>query len=340
MGSVKDLQILVPPSPEQPGRGVFVFSDRYSVFDWGEMPDHIAHKGQALCLIGAYFFEKAEALGIATHYRGLVKDGRTCRLAELTEPVNAMEVALFNIIRPKVAKGSYDYSDYGPHLRNFLLPLEVIFRNALPPGSSVFKRLEQGILTLADLGLASPPQPGQVLHPPLLDVSTKLERSDRYLSWAEARQIAGLSDQELAELRSATLRLNEMITEEIKRLRLVHEDGKVEFALDGQRQLVVVDVMGTPDECRFTMDGVPVSKEVARVFYRATPWFAELDAAKKADPIGWKATVRTSPPALPPRLAELISFLYQGFCNELTGRRWFSCPPLAETVGEIRRMLK
>lgn len=339
MGSVKDLQILVSPSPKQPGRGVFIFSDRYSVFDWGEMPDHIAHKGQALCLIGAYFFEKAEALGIPTHYRGLVKEGRTYKLTELTEPVNAMEVVLFSVIHPRVAEGRYDYSDYGPHLRNFLLPLEVIFRNALPPGSSVFKRLQQGTLTLDELGLASPPQPGQELHPPLLDVSTKLERSDRYLSWAEAQQIAGLTDQELAELRSASLRLNEVITAEAGRLNLVHEDGKAEFALDGRRQLVVVDVIGTPDECRFTMDGVPVSKEVARVFYRATPWFAELDAAKKADPIGWKSTLRTTPPPLPPHLAQLISSLYQAFCNELTGRNWFSCPTLRETVAEIRQML-
>jgi phosphoribosylaminoimidazole-succinocarboxamide synthase len=309
------------------------------VFDWGEMPDHIAHKGHALCLIGAYFLERAEALGIRTHYRGLVKDGRTLRLAELAEPVNAMEVTLFNVIRPKVTGDSYDYSHYGPNARNFLVPLEVIFRNTLPAGSSVFKRLQQGTLSLADLGLAQPPQPGQVLNPPLLDVSTKLEKSDRYLSWAEAQRIAGLDAQELNELRAAALRLNEMITAEAKRLHLVHEDGKVEFALDEERRLVVVDVMGTPDECRFTMDGVPVSKEVARVFYRATPWFQELDAAKKADPIGWKAKMRTSPPPLPPRLAELISFLYQAFCNELTERRWFDCPPLAATVAEIRTML-
>ncbi len=36
----------------------FEFTDDYSVFDWGKMPDTIAHKGRALALMGAYFFER------------------------------------------------------------------------------------------------------------------------------------------------------------------------------------------------------------------------------------------------------------------------------------------
>lgn len=36
----------------------FEFTDDYSVFDWGKMPDTIANKGLALTLIGAFFFEK------------------------------------------------------------------------------------------------------------------------------------------------------------------------------------------------------------------------------------------------------------------------------------------
>ena len=54
------------------GVGRFRFSDRYSVFDWGEMPDHIDGKGAALCLMGAYCFEQLEQKGVKTHYRGLV----------------------------------------------------------------------------------------------------------------------------------------------------------------------------------------------------------------------------------------------------------------------------
>lgn len=39
MGSVKDLKILKKPAENSLGVVRFVFSDRYSVFDWGEMPD-------------------------------------------------------------------------------------------------------------------------------------------------------------------------------------------------------------------------------------------------------------------------------------------------------------
>ena len=56
MGSVKDLIIIKKPYGNELGIGRFVFSNRYSVFDWGEMPDHIKNKGASLCLISAYFF--------------------------------------------------------------------------------------------------------------------------------------------------------------------------------------------------------------------------------------------------------------------------------------------
>jgi phosphoribosylaminoimidazole-succinocarboxamide synthase len=53
MGSVKDLPILKKQKEKEAGVGRFVFSDRYSVFDWGEMPDLVPNKGAALCLMGA-----------------------------------------------------------------------------------------------------------------------------------------------------------------------------------------------------------------------------------------------------------------------------------------------
>jgi len=82
MGSVKDIEIIEAPEKNRLGLGRFVFSDRYSVFDWGEMPDHISNKGASLCIISAYFFEK---LGEKhrTHYVGVVENGKVKRLDEL-----------------------------------------------------------------------------------------------------------------------------------------------------------------------------------------------------------------------------------------------------------------
>ena len=122
MGSVKDLKILGKGTPDKFGEARFVFSDRYSVFDWGEMPDHIENKGAALCLMGAYCFEKAEEQWIRTHYRGLVRsDGKLVRLDDIEEPTNTMEVSLVGVIHPKFENGSYYYSMFTPELTNFLI---------------------------------------------------------------------------------------------------------------------------------------------------------------------------------------------------------------------------
>ena len=50
MGSVKDLNVIRIPYENQSGLGDFTFSDRYSVFDFGEMPDHIKNKGKSLAV--------------------------------------------------------------------------------------------------------------------------------------------------------------------------------------------------------------------------------------------------------------------------------------------------
>jgi len=337
MGSVKDLEILEYPSSNKSGRGRFIFSDRYSVFDWGEMPDHIPNKGKSLCISAAYFFEKLKSLGIKSHYLGLLEDGNKLgRLSDIKAPVNIMEVKLLKVL-PPLQKGShYDYSNYENENNNFLIPLEVIYRKSLPKGSSVFKRLEEGSLKLEDLGLKEMPLPGQTLHKPFLDVSTKLEESDRYLSWEEAQKIAHLSNNELEEIRKITLLINELIGQEANKIGLKYEDGKIEFGFDEERNLIVVDVLGTLDECRFTFEGMPVSKEIARLYYRKTNWFKELVEVKKRDSIKWKEKVNLSPPPLPERLKELISMAYYTFANEITGRVWFpKIPAMKEILEEI-----
>ena len=206
MGSVKDLEVSKKPTKNSMGVGRFHFSDRYSVFDWGEMPDLIKGKGAALCMMGAYCFEKLDEKGINTHYRGLVdKSGKVAHFDELREPSDIMEINLVNVYKPKPViqqKLSYDYSVYTSDLRNFLIPLEVIYRNGLPEGSSVFKRLKQGSVTPEELGLDHYPQPGERLAKPIFDVSTKLEEGDRYLNWKEAQRISGLTDSELGEAKN------------------------------------------------------------------------------------------------------------------------------------------
>jgi phosphoribosylaminoimidazole-succinocarboxamide synthase len=345
MGSVKDLEVIRKPTRDRMGVGRFIFSDRYSVFDWGEMPDLIEGKGQALCMTGAYCFERLEERGVRTHYRGLVdQNGRVVRFDELKEPSNVMEINLVNVCRPKtvVKEGKlvYDYSVYTSSLRNCLIPLEIIYRNGLPEGSSVFKRLEQGLVTAKELGLDHYPKAGERLAKPIFDVSTKLEDKDRYVTWEEAKGLAGLAYGEVVEVQSLLLKVDNMISELADRAGLVNEDGKIELAFDPERRLMVVDVVGTLDECRFTYDRLHVSKEIARQFYRKTSWFMHVEEAKrKAEKEGiedWKKLVKTQPPRLEITLETIISKLYMTTANELTGRRMFDAPDLPEIVKEYK----
>ena len=180
MGSVKDLKVEKPVTEQESGVGVFKFTDDYSVFDFGKMPDTIPEKGEALCRMAAYNFQELEKLGIKSHFRKLVSG-------------NEMEVDLVRVLFPQ--KGELKEG-----MSNYLVPLEVIFRNSLPDGSSVFKRLNKGQATIEQLGLNKMPKPGEKLEKPIMDVSTKLEPTDRYLTWDEAREIAKLSEAELGDL--------------------------------------------------------------------------------------------------------------------------------------------
>jgi phosphoribosylaminoimidazole-succinocarboxamide synthase len=327
------------------GTGIFHFSDRYSVFDWGEMPDHIDKKGEALCLMGAYCFERLEEKCVRTHYKGLVgADGKTVTFKELKKPSSIMEVCLVSVYRPETrveqGKLTYDYSPYTSNLKNCLIPLEIIYRNGLPEGSSVFKRLEQGKVTPQDLGLDHYPKAGERFTKPIFDVSTKLEETDRYLTWAEATKIAGLTNIETAAVKVVLAKVNETINEIAAKAGLVNEDGKIELAFDSKRRLMVTDVVGTLDECRFNVGGLHVSKEIARQFYKKTQWYKDAEEAKKtAEAKGikdWKSLCKSQPPKLDPQLKAIISEMYTSAANEMTGRKFFDSPKLAEVVKKYK----
>lgn len=55
---------------ETPDRLFFHFTDDYSVFDWGKMPDTIENKGRALAKMGAFFFNQLGAPEIFQRMKG------------------------------------------------------------------------------------------------------------------------------------------------------------------------------------------------------------------------------------------------------------------------------
>ncbi|MCS7122113.1 MAG: phosphoribosylaminoimidazolesuccinocarboxamide synthase [Archaeoglobaceae archaeon] len=326
MGSVKDVVVIRQPKGNRTGLGDFFFSDRYSVFDYGIMPDLIDLKGKSLCMISAYFFEKIEDEGIKTHYLGLVSKGKVLRFDEVDEPTNVFRVKLVRVL---------NYEQIKKEKGNFLIPLEVIYRNSIPAGSSLLKRFQEGKIKPEDFGLKEI-KAGMKLENPIIDFSTKIEDVDRYLTYSEAKEISGLKDDEFDELKRVALKINKMITTEVSKAGIENEDGKLEFAFDGRRNLMVVDAVGTPDECRFNFEGFEVSKEILRAYYRKTDWYEKLKVLKGKE--NWRELVGT-PPKLNERVKSLSSKIYAALCNEITGKKFFDVPSLKEVVKEVREVL-
>jgi phosphoribosylaminoimidazole-succinocarboxamide synthase len=363
MGSVKDLLVLEPPYENRAGVGNFVFSDRYSVFDWGEMPDRITSKGRALAAMAAFNFELLERRGIRTHYQGLVSpSGKLVRFSDLAEGeggLATMQVSLARVYRPVVrefasARGveaRYDYTFFEKHrgaINNYLIGLEIIFRNGLPAGSSVFKRIEKAervadtgqrsrelAAVLKGLGLKGPPQPGQMLPSPVMSYTTKLEAGDRELSLKEAYRLSGLPRREFNALEGLALQVNSIINEQARETGFQHYDGKIEAVWDNG--LVVCDVIGTFDENRFSWRGEQISKEVLRQWYRRNqPEFVSACDRWKSTGPAWQKSCDVKPRKLPGKFAALVSQLYMSGCNRYTGKRIFDSPPLEEVMERLK----
>lgn len=397
-GSVKR----VYQAATDPGRLWFEFTDDYSVFDWGKMPDTIANKGRALAVMGAHFFAElgkkelwqrlaaAPALksldpswlakrfehalfadmqkeGLRHHFCGLVDgQGKPIAFADAGKCERLlMEVEKAQVTRPvpTVVWGQsiYDYqlgvqpaaADTGTHL----VPLEVVFRFGMPAGSSLKERIERDPDYARSLGFDEPPVPETWFARPVLEFFTKLERKDRLLSVQEALTISRLSPAEFSDLCEvacdAALALYVLFAEAGIELW----DGKFEFLVQGNgndrdsRQILLADSIG-PDELRLIYQGVHLSKEMLRQYYRGGAWEQALKqaqklAAQRGQP-DWKAIcqgeLRSKPEVLPAHLKGAVDHLYGALVNHLTGQAVFAGQPDMETfvtsltrVDEVKR---
>ncbi len=336
MTSVKEFRIDEKATPTTLGRGAFVFTDDYSIFDWGRMPDRIPDKGASLCTMGAFNFELLEAAGVATHYRGVVEDGAVCPLEAVTEPPTEMAIDLTQVPELPHQGRTYDYDAYHDAAgENYLIPLEVVFRNRVPVGSSLRRRSDP-----ADHGLAFEtwPEEGVDLAEPIVEFSTKYEKGDRYLEREEADAIAGRV--EIDALESVARSVNRVVTEQAASAGLVHEDGKIEcLFIDGE--IRVADVVGTFDENRFSYEGTQLSKEVIRQYHKRTQpeWVEALAQAKQAakdrDTADWKSLCDREPEPLEERVITVARDMYCAGANAYLDRELFDAPPLSKAVGAI-----
>ncbi|WP_121820604.1 phosphoribosylaminoimidazolesuccinocarboxamide synthase [Halostella salina] len=356
MTSVKEFRIEAAATEDELGRGSFVFTDDYSVFDWGKMPDEIPDKGASLCAMGAYNFELLEDAGIPTHYRGVVPAGGDdpVPLAEAAEPPREMAIDLTQVPDLPHEGRDYDYDAYHDAAGgNYLVPLEIVFRNRVPVGSSLRRRTDP-----ADHGLDFDEWPDEVvdLDEPIVEFSTKYEEGDRYLDRAEADRIAGAAS--IDDLEAVALEVNRVVTERADEAGLTHEDGKIEClyygaaaAADGERttgsangEIRVADVVGTFDENRFSYEGTQISKEVLRQYHKRTQpeWVDAVKTAKaeaeRRDVADWKRLCDARPEPLDDDVVAVARDLYAAGANAYVGRDLFDAPPLDSAIGAVRRL--
>jgi phosphoribosylaminoimidazole-succinocarboxamide synthase len=270
----------------------FEFTDQISVFD-KIIPSLVPRKGETLCRTSAYWFKRAAAMGIKTHFKQIISPNR-------------MRVSRVDILE------NPSYTD-----SNYLVPLEFIARYYV--AGSLLDRLHSGEIDPGSLGLSSV-QYGDELPDPFIEVTTKLEKVDRPLDKREALQISGLTHDEYDRIVETILEIDRDINEQVKKRGLIHVDGKKEFALDENRGIMVVDTYGTADEDRFWdlkayREGncVELSKEFVRSYYRETGYHQELYTARSEK--------RPEPdiPPLPQDMVEKTSHLYLELYSKITG---------------------
>ncbi|MFB6228323.1 MAG: phosphoribosylaminoimidazolesuccinocarboxamide synthase [Halobacteriales archaeon] len=340
MRSVKEFRIEEPATPDALGQGAFQFTDDYSVFDWGKMPDEIPRKGASLCVMGAFNFEHLADAGVPTHYRGVVADGEVVDLASAVTAGHApheMAIELTQVPDLPFADGTYDYDAYHDAAgRNYLIPLEIVFRNTVPVGSSLRSRTDP-----RDHGLDFGEWPAEAvdLENPIVEFSTKYEEGDRYLDRVEADRIAGAAD--LDDLEALAREVNRLLTDRAGEVGLTHQDGKIE-CLYHDGGIRVADVVGTFDENRFSYAGQQVSKEVLRQYYKREhpAWVEAVASAKeRANAEGiedWHDLCDHEPPALPDPVIGAASDLYTAGTDAYTGMETFDAPTLGEAVETVR----
>ena len=256
MGSVKDLLVYKKATESELGVGEFVFSDS-KMDDWGEMPDHIPYKGEALCLMTAWNFEKLREQGYHSHYQGVQNTpGEPATINQIVIPPKKIMVSLSRVVKPEFNDGIFDYSYFvngRGTINNFVVPLEVIYRNGAPNGSSLFRTLDNleklGRISdmnrlLSHYGLRTKPNPGDLFPKTGFDFTTKFEPTDIKISDEEAYRISGLTREQFSQLESLRQAAVALVSERAREVGFVDYDGKHEYRLFNGR-VEMADVFGT-----------------------------------------------------------------------------------------------
>lgn len=279
---------------------MFFFTDNISVFD-KVIPTDVPRKGESLCKTSTYWFNRIkDDLRINTHFIEMLDE-------------QTMKVKKVDVIK--------DHHKIDHNTTNYLIPLEFICRYYV--AGSLLDRLQRGDVDHQDYGFKEMPKYGDKLPKPHFEVTTKLEKFDRHISYEEALEISGLTDDEYIEIKDAVMKIDRLIERTIENNDLIHVDGKKEFAMDENREIMVIDTFGTADEDRFWElseykkgNYVEKSKEFVRQYYRDIGYHKDLMEARR------EGDDEPMIPALPDDVKDAASELYVDMMTRLTDGKY------------------
>lgn len=314
--STKNLEIVVPPTAAREGVGVFEYTDNFTVFHYGRMPDPIPGKGEAICRMAVFNFGMLEAAGIRTHFRRFIAPNR-------------IEFTLVQVPEPGTGP-------FNPQAGNYLVPVQVLFRNELPQGSSIHRRLASGALTPAEVGLSRIPAVGEQLRQPVVEYATMFEEVNRFIGRSEARRLSGMSDEQIQTMCDITVRVDEVLTRHAAEAGLSLSDGKAEFLLSSDAHLVLADSPGTPDESRLLFNGAHCGKQILRNWYVNNGLEIPVPRliAKGVPRHRWP-----KPAPLPAGFLPVMSDLYRSLSEAWTGERLWNAPSLDDATRTATRVI-
>ena len=268
----------------------FEFTDNYSIYDWGIMPDSINGKGNCLANMANTFFTELskpelkinmppfyshdhfDQLLASETFKDITLNGVKNHFIEQVSS-QSIKVKKVDILHPVKNEADFEYKAYNNKPENTLIPLEVVFRFGAPLGSSYLKRHPEI-------------EVNSFFKTAVIEFYTKLEPFDRKLSNEEAKKIAALSSKEFNEIIERTEILALYLQNRFMDMNLDLWDGKFEFAfgesVEGNREIILVDSIG-PDELRLTHNSFPFSKEFLRQHYQDTQWLKHFKETQSRD---------------------------------------------------------
>jgi len=227
-GKVRDVFDL-PPGPDGSGHGagprlLIVATDRLSAFDV-VLPDPIPGKGEMLCQISNFWFERTEHL-VPNHLTGIDV------ASVLPSGVDARLYAKRAVVTKKLKP----------------VPVEAIARGYLiGSGWKDYQRTGRvSGITLPD-GLRQAEQ----LPQPIFTPSTKAAVGDHDENIDFDTMVRAIGAELAEQVRDATLRLYAFARDYAAQRGIILADTKFEFGTDADGRLYVMDEMLTPDSSRY-----------------------------------------------------------------------------------------